>query len=239
MQTILITGAARRGGAAIARRLHQRGYRIILHCRSSLSDAHALALELNALRTGSTMVWQADLNHAIAAPPHVASIVGLVASASSYLHSSLDDFTASLEADMAAHLTGHLALIKHCKAALAANHGAIVAITDIHVERATKNYLTYQIAKGALATAVRALAIELAPQIRINAIAPGSLEWPADDAPSCIPPERQSQILRTTPLSRTGTFEELAAAVDFLLFDATFTTGATLNVDGGRSVFLE
>jgi pteridine reductase len=78
-----------------------------------------------------------------------------------------------------------------------------------------------------------------APHIRVNAVAPGSLEWPADDAPACIPLERQAQILRTTPLGRIGTFEELATAVEFLLCDATFTTGATLNVDGGRSIFLE
>ncbi len=239
MPTILITGAAKRGGAAIARRLHQRGYRIIVHCHTSLSAAHALALELNALRANSAVVWQAELNRTIAIPPYLHSIVGLVASASSYLHSNLDDFSTSLDADIESHLTGHLTLIQHCKTALATNHGAIVAITDIHVERPAKTHLTYHIAKGALATAVRALATELAPQIRVNAVAPGSLEWPANDAPASISPERQVQILRTTPLGRTGTFEELAAAVEFLLCDATFTTGTTLNVDGGRSIFLE
>ncbi len=237
--TVLITGAAKRGGAAIAKRLHQRGYRIIVHCHASLSAAHALAIELNTLRTDSAIVWQAELNQTIAVPPYVDSIVGLVASASSYRHSDLDEFATSLDADIGSHLTGHLALIQHCKTALTANQGAIVAITDIHVERPAKAYLTYHIAKGALATAVRALAIELAPHIRVNAVAPGSLEWPADDAPACIPLERQAQILRTTPLGRIGTFEELATAVEFLLCDATFTTGATLNVDGGRSIFLE
>jgi pteridine reductase len=237
MKTILITGAAKRGGAAIARCIHERGYHVILHCRpSSLADAEVLQKELIAKREGSAVIWSQALNKDISVPPLLESIVGIVANASSYLSSDLDSFEARIDEDIQSHVTGHLQLIRLCKNSLIRNKGAVVAITDIHVERASKNYLTYQIAKGALASAVRALAVELAPHVRVNAVAPGSLEWPTSKV---ISKERQSQILQSIPLARTGTFEELAAAVDFLLFDATFTTGTTLNVDGGRSSFLE
>lgn len=237
MKTILITGASRRGGAAIARRIHRRGYRVILHCRdSSLVEAQALALALCALRPASALVWSAELCQDIGVPPEVESIAGIVASASSYVESDLDSFDHRIDQDLQTHLFGHLQLIRHCKDALIRNNGAVVAITDVHVQRASRGFLAYQIAKGALASAVRALAIELAPHVRVNAVAPGSFEWPSADN---IPTERQQQILASTPLGRIGHFDELAAAVEFLMLDATFTTGSTLNVDGGRANFLE
>lgn len=237
MKTVLITGAARRGGAAIARRVHRRGYDVVLHCRqTSLADAEALQAELNAVRAGSATVWVVELTGDIPVPPQVESLVGLVASASSYIPSSLDQLAERLDADLQTHVHGHLALIARCRDALIRNRGAIVAITDISVERTTGHFLTYQIAKGALATAVRALAVELAPAVRVNAVAPGAMEWPHDRV---TPQEVKDKTINSTPLKRIGTFEELAAAVDFLLFDATFTTGSTIHVDGGRSHYLE
>lgn len=237
MKTVLITGAAKRGGAAIAQHIHAKGYRVVLHCReSSKSDAENLMLELLKKREGSAVVWSQDLDKEIQTPPFTESIVGIVANASSYVASDLDSFQTRLDKDIQSHLTGHLQLIQLCKEALVRNHGAIVAVTDIHVDRASKGYLTYQIAKGALATAVRALAADLAPHIRVNAVAPGSLAWPTSGE---ISEERRDQILQSIPLGRIGTFEELAAAVAFLLFEATYTTGTTLHVDGGRSFSLE
>lgn len=237
MKTVLITGAARRGGAAIARRVHRRGYDVVLHCRqSSLADAEALQAELNAVRAGSATAWVVELTGDIPVPPLVDTLVGVVASASAYIPSSLDDVAERLDADMQTHVHGHLALIAHCRDALARNQGAIVAITDISVERTTRHFLTYQVAKGALATAVRALAADLAPAVRVNSVAPGAMEWPHDRV---TPQEVKDHTINSTPLKRIGTFEELAAAVDFLLFDATFTTGSTIYVDGGRSHYLE
>jgi pteridine reductase len=237
MKTVLITGAARRGGAAIARRIHARGLRVILHCRaSSLTEARQLADALNALRAESALVWSQELNDAIPAPPQMSSICGIVASASSYADSSLDSFEQHIESDMQTHVLGHIRLIQLCKQALISNQGSVVAITDIHVERASRGYLSYQIAKGALASAVRALAVELAPRVRVNAVAPGPFEWPTATA---VSEQRKAQILQSTPLGRIGNFDELAAAVEFLLLDATYTTGSTLNVDGGRASFLE
>lgn len=237
MKTVLITGAARRGGAAISRRIHARGFRVILHCRrTSLIEAQQLANELNLVRDDSARVWSHELNDSIPAPPDLGSIFGIVASASSYVDSNLDNFTDLIDADMQTHVMGHLRLIQHCKDALVHNGGSVVAITDIHVQRASRGYLSYQIAKGALASAMRALAIELAPHVRVNAVAPGPFEWPSSNS---ISDHHQAQILQSTPMGRIGRFDELASAVEFLLLDATYTTGATLNVDGGRSSFLE
>ena len=237
MKTVLITGAARRGGAAIARRLHARGLRVILHCRaSSVEDAGTLCDELNAIRHGSALIWSQPLNRDMPAPPELDSIFGIVASASSYVDSSLDSFDLRIDEDIETHVLSHLRLIQLCRQALISNHGSVVAITDIHVQRASRGYLAYQIAKGALASTMRALAVELAPQVRVNAVAPGSFEWPDSNT---ISEQRQAQILASTPMGRIGRFEELATAVEFLLLDATYTTGATLNVDGGRASFLE
>lgn len=234
---VLVTGAAKRGGAAIARHVHARGYDVIIHCRkSSLLAAQALAAELNNIRGDSACYWAAELDEFISPPPMLDSIVGIVASASTYSPSTLENVSQRLEQDLQTHLKGHLALISHCRHALIGNNGSVVVITDVHVENPHKGYLSYQIAKGALATAVRALSLELAPHVRVNSVAPGTLDWPAT---VFVPIERKQRILETTPLARTGSFEELAKAVGFLLFDATFTTGATLNVDGGRSIYLE
>lgn len=237
MKTILITGAAKRGGAAIARRVHSRGHNIILHCReSSLSEANGLCQEFNSLRSESAVTWAQPLSADMPPPPFMDSITGIVANASAYAPSTLEYFPQRMEEDLQSHLFGHLQLFRLCKDSLIKNKGSIVAITDIHVNRSAKGYLTYQIAKGALETAVRALAIELAPHVRVNAVAPGSLEWPTENV---ISEERKSKILQSIPLERLGTFDELAKAAEFLLFDATYTTGATLSVDGGRSSFLE
>jgi pteridine reductase len=231
-----VTGAARRGGAAISRAVHARGLDVIVHCRvAALPDAQQLCDDLNRIRTDSALPWVQELDRRIPAPPRVTAIAGLVANASHYAASALDTYDEHIDADLAAHLDGHLALIRHCQPALARLRGAIVAVTDIHVTRPAPGYLTYQIAKGALHTAVRALAVDLAPAIRVNAVAPGALDWPAAVP---IDAQRQARILASTPLGRLGTFAELAGAVCFLLFDATFTTGATLTVDGGRSLSL-
>jgi pteridine reductase len=201
-----------------------------------MPDAEILHGELNAIRAESAIIWSQELHQDMAGPPLIDSITGIVANASSYVNSDIDTFTERLEADMQSHVAGHLQLIRLCKDALTRNNGAIVAITDIHVNRASKGYLTYQIAKGGLDSAVRALAIDLAPHVRVNAVAPGTLAWPSSNS---ISAERKSKILESTPLGRIGSFDEMAAAVEFLMFDATFTTGATLTVDGGRSSFLE
>ncbi len=236
LDTVLITGSAKRGGAAIARVVHDRGYRVIVHSRkSSQAEARSLMAELNVKRADSASLWIEDLSEQMATLPDFTNLVGVVANASEYRHSDLSSPNALLMEDLRTHLLGHLEIIKHCKDALIHSHGAIVAICDIHTERPNKNYLNYNISKGALHMAVKALAAELAPDVRVNAVSPGALEWPITHS---IETARQQEILASIPMQRVGTFEELAKAVCFLLFDATYTTGTTLMVDGGRSSFL-
>lgn len=236
LDTVLVTGSAKRGGAAIARTIHERGYRVIVHSRkSSELEATELMNSFNAKRANSALLWIENLSEQMQTLPDFTHLVGVVANASQYRHSDLSSSSSVLLDDLRAHLLGHLEIIKHCKEVLINNKGAIVAVCDIHTERPNKNYLSYNISKGALQTAVKALAAELAPHVRVNAVSPGALEWPSDHP---IEMERQTEILNSIPLGRVGTFDELAKAVCFLLFDASYTTGATLNVDGGRSSFL-
>lgn len=236
LDTVLITGSAKRGGATIARVVHDRGYRVIVHSRKrSAVEASALMEALNAKRANSASLWIEDLSEQMTTLPDFTDLVGVVANASHYRNSDLSSPGAYMLEDLRAHLLGHLEIIRHCKDALIKRQGAIVAICDIHTERPNKNYLSYNISKGALHMAVKTLAAELAPHVRVNAVSPGALEWPTNHP---IEVTRQAEILASIPLERVGTFDELAKAVCFLLFDATYTTGATLTVDGGRSSFL-
>jgi pteridine reductase len=235
---IIITGAARRGGAAIAKRIHANGYNVILHCReSSRDEAQVLCSTLCNSRAESAEIWAEDLRGNFQAPPFSDKVVGIVANASIYECSSIDNYETQLENDLDTHLVGHLKLISYCRNSLIKNCGAIVAIGDIAVNRPSKGYLGYQIAKGALLSAVKSLAVELAPHVRVNAVLPGTLEWPCNDIG--LTEERKKAIVSSTLLGRTGTFDELASAVNFLLFEATFSTGHFLTLDGGRSIYLE
>ena len=118
---------------------------------------------------------------------------------------------------------------------LARQSGAIVNITDIHVERPLKGYAVYTSAKAGLAALTRSLAIDLAPQVRVNAVAPGAINWPEDDSFGAA---ERAAIISRTPLQRTGSEDDIARTVKFLLFDAPFITGQTINVDGGRSIHI-
>ncbi len=236
-KNILITGGSKRGGAAISRAVHSRGYDVLIHCRASSEDeANRLTLELNSMRPNSANYWCADLSQKeFTLPIETQNTIGIVANASEYVKSDLDNYADRLDIDMQTHLSGHLNLVRLLRDNLVKNKGSIVAILDIRINRPKKGNLTYQISKGALDTAVRALAIELAPDVRVNSVSPGPLEWPTNPPYS---EQRKEQILNATPLARVGGFNELASAVCFLLFDATFTTGATIPVDGGRSIYL-
>lgn len=234
----VITGAARRGGAAIARCLHQQGHRVTLHCRpASLPEAQHLCTTLNSLRPQSAETWVADLHENFPCPDFAQDIHGVVCNASEFSPSSLEQFDQTLERDLATHLTGHLRLIRYCLGSLRQHQGAIVAIGDIHLHRPNPGYLTYHIAKNALVGAMQALAVELAPLVRVNTVMPGPFDWPLN--PFRFDERTKAQTVAAIPLERTGRFDELAQAVKFLLCDATYTTGVLLPVDGGLSLQME
>jgi len=240
---ILITGAARRVGAAIAATLHNAGARVVLHARQSLMEAEALARSLNAERADSVRVVSADLLDTAAIAPMVAEalaqfgrIDGLVCNASSFFPTPIGSINEAAWHDLVgSNFKAPLFLAQAAAPHLRASGGSIVNITDIHAERPLAGYPLYAAAKGALLTLTRALAIELAPEVRVNAVAPGAILWPEDDQFSDAD---RDAIVKHTLLKRAGTPQDIARTVRFLMFDAPYITGQMINVDGGRSAHL-
>ncbi len=242
-KTILVTGAARRVGAGIARRLHGAGASLALHCRTSQGEAEALSGELNRKRPDSAAVFVADLRAVAELPALVKAVVdrfgsldALVNNASSFFPTPLGQIDEIAWDDLVgSNFKAPLFLAQAAAPHLAAVGGAIVNITDIHAERPLKGYPLYCAAKGALLTLTRALAAELAPAVRVNAVAPGAILWPEDGQ---FPPAEQASIVGHALLAREGSPADIAAAVHFLLADAPYVTGQIINVDGGRSAHL-
>lgn len=240
----LVTGAARRVGAEIARTLHRRGLSIALHYRQSMSEAQAVADDLNAARPGSCVLFQADLVQTERLAPMVDAVVShfgrldyLVNNASSFYATPLGtiDETAWTEL-VGSNLKAPLFLAQAAAPHIKAAGGAIVNIADIHAERPMRNHLVYSLAKAGLVALTRGLAGELAPTVRVNAVAPGVNLWP--EAHPGFDAQTRAEILDHTFLKRSGTPTDLAGAVAFLLLDAPYVTGQVLNVDGGRSLYL-
>jgi pteridine reductase len=239
----IVTGGARRVGAAIVERLHQAGYDVVIHYRGSQDAAQALAQRLEAHRTGSTSLFALDLVDWQQAPELVAHALArfgrldlLVNNASLFYPTPLAECTAlDWERLVNSNLRAPFELCRAATPHLRARRGAIVNITDIHAERPMAGYPIYNIAKAGLAQLTRALAIDLAPEVRVNAVAPGPIEWPDDGQ---IDADDRARILAHVPLGREGGAAQIATAVHYLACEADYVTGVTLNVDGGRSVKL-
>ena len=240
-KVVLITGGAKRVGAAICRRLHADGASLMLHYRASAGEARLLQAELNGARADSVALIQTDLLDLKALPSLVEQTVqrfgrldGLVNNASSFYASPIGEITAAGWDDLiGTNLRAPLFLAQSAAPALRKAQGAIVNITDIHAERPLKNYVVYSIGKSGLVALTRSLARELAPEVRVNAIAPGPILWPDDASFDEVSRQR---IISHTLLKREGTPDDIAKAVHFLLAEATYVTGETINVDGGRHV---
>lgn len=240
----LVTGASRRVGAAIARELHQAGLSLAIHYRHSAADAEALADELNARRPGSAAIFQADLDVVDELPGLIDAVVGhfgglsaLVNNASTFFPTPLGSVdTAIWDALVGSNLRAPFFLAQAALPHLKASGGCIVNITDIHAERPLQGFAVYCAAKGGLLNLTRALAVDLAPGVRVNAVAPGAIAWPEDGA--AFSPAEQAAIVDDVLLKRIGTPQDIARAVRFLILDAPYMTGQVLNVDGGRSAHL-
>lgn len=241
-RTALVTGAARRVGAAIARRLQAAGMNVLVHFRSSAADARALEAELNSVRPGSAACAQADLLESGAPAVLVEAALArfkrldlLVNNASAFYPTPMGAVALKQWDDLiGSNLRAPLFLAQAAAPHLARGKGAIVNITDIHAERPLKDYVVYSIAKAGLVALTRSLALELGPDVRVNAVAPGAIAWPEDGQ---FPGAERKRIIETTPLGRIGAPEDIARVVEFLA-RAPFVTGQTVAADGGRSVFL-
>lgn len=240
---VLVTGAARRIGAAIARRLHASGASLMLHYHSADRDAQALQEQLNAARANSVSLIQADLLDFAGLPEIVKNTVArfgrldaLVNNASTFLPTPVGAIgEAEWDSLVGTNLKAPLFLSQAAAPHLKKAQGCIVNITDIHSDRPLKHYVVYTIAKAGLEGLTRSLARELAPEVRVNGIAPGPILWPEDGSFDEVTRQR---VISHTLLRRVGDPEDIARAVHFLIADAPYVTGHILAVDGGRSINL-
>jgi pteridine reductase len=239
-QVILITGGARRVGAQIARTLHAAGARILVHYRSSTAAAQELGAELNGVRAGSAALFAADLLQEAAPEQLIAAAVGhfgrldaLINNASTFFPTPVGKITRSAWDDlMGSNLRAPLFLAQAAAPHLAKRRGVIVNVIDIHGLRPLKGYPVYSIAKAGLAMLTRSLARELAPDIRVNGIAPGPVLWAEHD----LDDSTKGEIIAKTALKRVGSPQDIARTALFLIRDAPYITGQIIAVDGGRSI---
>ena len=238
-KSILVTGAARRIGAEIVRQAHASGARVGVHYRASADDAESLCALLNAKRPNSAQAFKADLVAATAPRELIdafsawaGSLDYLVNNASSFYPTPLDtvsedDWTDLMGSNLKAPLFLAQAAAPHLKRA----RGAIVNIVDIHAMRPLRDHAVYGSAKAGLAMLTRSLAKDLAPEVRVNGIAPGAILWPESGASE----KTQDSILRQIPLERPGAPADIAEGVLYLL-SAGYVTGQIVAIDGGRSI---
>lgn len=239
-RTALVTGGARRIGETIVRFLHQRGLNIALHYRESEAAAQALAAALEQQRAGSVRLVRADLADP-GAPARMAqeTLDGfgrldlLVNNASAFYPTVVQDSDpAQWDELMDSNLRGPYFLSRACAPPLARHSGAIVNLVDIHGLIPLKNHGIYSMAKAGLVMQTRSLAKDLAPDIRVNGVAPGTILWPEGVGETST--EAEAVILERVPLGRQGSPEDIAGAVAYLGLDAPYITGQILAVDGGR-----
>lgn len=236
----LITGAARRIGAAIARTLHAAGYRIVLHYRESAAEAQALCDEFNHRATNSAILLRADLTDMGAVRSLAADALAcwgrvnvLVNNASTFYPTPLAQADEQQWRDLlGSNLQGPYFLCQALADSLTAQRGVIINIADIHARQPLANHSIYCIAKAGNTMLTKSLARDLAPHVRVNGIAPGAILWPenADQ----LSPEARDNILATVPLGHLGSVDDIAQTALFLIQDATYITGQIIAVDGGK-----
>ena len=239
-KTALITGSAARIGACIAETLHARDCDLLLHCNANVDGATALAERLNAKRSGSAFVVSADISTAVGVQSLIDACLQrwnrldlLVNNASRFYPTSVGDTTAWQWDDMInSNLRGAYFLCQGLLEPLGKAGGSIVNILDIHASKPMKQHAVYSIAKAGLQMMTLALARELAPQIRVNGVAPGAILWPENEGDETT----QAAILNRVALQRLGEPGDIASAVAYLALDAPYVTGQVLAVDGGRSL---
>lgn len=241
-KNILITGAAKRVGAYCVRYFHAQGCNIVLHYRSSVVAANDLANELNKQRPDSVRVYQAELDkikelQALVAFSEQAwgGIDVLINNASAFYATDMATVTAAQWDDLlGSNLKSPFFLIQALTPILRSKEGCVVNIVDIHAERGLQGFSVYSIAKAGLVALTKILAKELAPQIRVNAVAPGAILWPEQDD---MNQQQKQEIQAKVALQRTGCPDDIAKAIYFLMNDAEYITGQVITVDGGRTLF--
>lgn len=240
-KNVLITGAAKRIGAACARRLHQEGCHVIVHYKSSEREALDLCNDLNRQRRDSASLLQADLLNmgqlnevAEAAQTIRGGIDVLINNASAFYPTPFGEVAeAQWDELLGSNLKAPFFLAQALRETLKVRRGCIVNIVDIHAERGLPGFPVYSIAKAGLAAMTRVLAKEMGPEVRVNGVAPGAIIWPEHD----LSAQAKQEILDRVALKRSGEPDDIAKAALFLIREAAYMTGQILTVDGGRTLF--
>lgn len=241
-KTAVVTGAALRIGAVIARELHDMGMHVVIHFNSSATAAKALAQELNATRPGSAHLLQHDLRvpaacHTLVEQAYAINkrIDVLINNASVFYPTPLPELsTDDWEEMMNVNLKAPLFLAQAAAPYLAKTRGSIINLADIYAGQPLDNHIVYNISKAGLVMLTKSLAKELGPDIRVNAISPGAIIWHDDMNES-----EKNRIIAGTVLKRQGTANDIANAVRYLINYADYTTGQILVIDGGRTLISE
>ncbi len=236
----IVTGAAHRIGASIAKKLHQAGMNVVVHYRHSSGAADKICAGFNAIRAHSAIALQADLSVQKSIIPLIEKsqqqwgrLDVLVNNASSFYPTSLGEVTEeSWNELMNSNLKAPFFLSQAAAVHLKKQQGSIVNIVDIHAERPLKGFPVYSMAKAGLVMMTKSLACELGPEIRVNGVAPGAILWPEQN----MDDETKQRIVSRTFLKRQGEPDNIAQAVLFLVTSAPYTSGHILTVDGGRSL---
>jgi pteridine reductase len=239
-QAILITGAAKRLGAALARAFHAEGANVAIHYHRSRSEAEQLCDSLNRARAHSALCVSGDIRDVACLPGIVAGAVTafgrldvLLNNASTFYPTPMGAITPAQWDDLiGTNLRAPLFLAQAAAPHLRQSHGLILNMVDIHAQRPLPRHPVYSTAKAGLAMLTRSLARELGPEVRVNGVAPGPILWPEGG----MDPRLQQEIIDKTQLKRSGSPQDIVAAALFFARDALYVTGQILAVDGGRSV---
>jgi len=240
IKTVMITGAARRVGAVLVKHLHQAGMNIVLHYRSSEKEAATLANCLNESRANSVKLLKGDLKDYGNIPNLVEESIAqfgridaLINNASSFYPTDLKDVNEEIWEDLVGvNLKAPLYLTQSLASELKKNQGSIINIVDIHGDRPLKDYSVYSIAKAGLIMFTKSMARELAPEVRVNGIAPGAIMWPEEQHYEGM----HQEIISKTALKREGSPQDIADTALFLIEHANYITGQIIAVDGGRTL---
>lgn len=236
----LVTGAAKRVGAAVARKLHADGANVAIHYRGSATEADALVADLNDKRAGSAAAFKADLLDTPSLPQLAEEVRDwkgrldiLVNNASTFYPTPVGKISEEHWRDLVgSNLKAPLFLSQAVVPALRKTRGSIVNMIDIHAQRPLREHTVYGSAKAGLAMLTRSLAKDLAPEIRVNGVAPGAILWPESEMTEAT----KESILTQVPLGRPGDPGDIAGCILYLVRDAGYVTGQIIAVDGGRSI---
>ena len=240
-KVVLVTGGAQRIGAQVCRTFHEAGFNVIVHYRNSATDAKSLSEELNGYRRDSARAVKADLlageykAFADTCQDAWGRLDCLVNNASEFYPNDLPGATQEQwDTLVGINLKVPFFLSQALHPALRESAGSIVNVTDIYANKPLHGYSIYCIAKAGLSMLTQSMAKEFAPDVRVNAIAPGAILWPGNEA--AMSEETKAAIIRQTPMKRQGAPEDVASTALFLVRDAPYITGQVFNVDGGRSI---